>query len=611
MDMYTVQSLGELGDRKVPAQVDTGFVTSYVGHMPSWIARLEAYPHSSIRVMRIPLLGYAFVFAVGIFSHWPALFTDSIMWDDYLILAWITQGRFDWLYQFYSNYGLTPMGLVYLPFVTTMPTASTAILVAKFLCVASVLLNAALVMLISVRVAHGNRNFAVLAGATAAAFPGMSGESFQLTFLLYCFFVPVFLLGILLFIETALSPTPKPIIRVAAIVALLLSFSLNSLLAFFYALVPAVFYASLGREQTAPRQLIAAGARFLLRHLDFLAAPLVFWAAKEILMPRVGMYARYNAFRFDWAGILQAYERLVPDMLQTVLFVPLSIPLATWFAAAVFIIAALAVGPILPRLTRDSASSATELTILLGLGCLALIGAAFPYYLVGRRSIQIYGFMSRDNVLFPLGVSWVTAALTSMLLRFRWPRGIGASDRVQRLVQRAGIAGFCALLAAQSLLNWRNHADWQAHYAYYRSVIDKVVRDKNVVDASVVEVIDQLPGDRTLRDVKYPTSIWTSVLTAAFQKTARLAIPFPPVNGSFYTPQEISQRLRDTEVAFMFSDIDLNGQQSRLVVAPGKGARDPIPLALAYWRARFLAPGEMRDLLQSLTELTSSRLAGS
>jgi hypothetical protein len=586
-------------------------VKSYVGHMPSRIAHLEAYPLSSIRVTRIPFLGYALVFAVGIFSHWPALLTDSIMWDDYLILAWITQGRFDWLYQFYSNYGLTPMGLVYLPFIATTPTASTAILFAKYLCVASVLLNAALVMLISVRVAHGNRIFAVLAGATAAAFPGMSGESFQLTFLLYCFFVPVFLVGILLFIETALSPTPKPIIRVAAIVALLLSFPLNSLLAFFYALVPAVFYASLGREQTAPRQLIAAGARFLLHHLDFLAAPLVFWAVKEIFMPRVGMYARYNAFRFDWAGILQAYERLVPDMLQTVLFVPLSIPLATWFAAAVFAIAALAAGPILPRLTRDSESTAPELTILFGLGCLALIGGAFPYYLVGRRSIQTYGFMSRDNVLFPLGVSWVTAALTSMLLRFRWPGRIAGSDWVQRLVQRAGIAGFCALLAAQSLFNWRNHADWQAHYAYYRSVIEKVARDKNVIDASVVEVIDQLPGDRTLRDVKYPTSIWTSVLSAAFQKTARLAIPFPPANGSFYTPQEISQRLRDTEVAFMFSDIDLNGQQSRLVVAPGRDARNPILLTLAYWRARFLAPGEMRDLLQSLTELTSSRLGGS
>jgi hypothetical protein len=84
----------------VLAQVDRGFVKSYVGHMPSRIAHLEAYPLSSIRVTRIPFLGYALVFAVGIFSHWPALLTDSIMWDDYLILAWITQGRFDWLYQF-------------------------------------------------------------------------------------------------------------------------------------------------------------------------------------------------------------------------------------------------------------------------------------------------------------------------------------------------------------------------------------------------------------------------------------------------------------------------------------------------------------------------------
>jgi hypothetical protein len=579
--------------------------------MLSSTARLEACPPSSLLAMRIPLLGYLVVFGVGIFAHWPALLTDSIMWDDYLILAWSTQGRFDWLYQFYSNYGVTPMALVYLPFVATAPTAATIVQLAKLLCVASVLLNAVLVMLISLRVAHGNRVFAVLAGATAAAFPGLSGEGFQPTFLLYCFFVPLFLTGILLFIETARSPISRPIIRVAALVLLLLSFSLNSLLVLFYAVVPAVFYASIRREQTATRQLFSAGMRFVLGHMDFLAAPLVFWALKEVFMPRVGIYARYNAPRFDWAGILQAYERLVPDMLQTVLFVPFSIPLALWFAATVFVVAALAAGPILSRLTRACESTGSELAILFGLGCLALIGAAFPYYLVGRRSIQTYGFMSRDNVLFPLSVSWVTAALTCMLLRGRLPwRKIG-SDRVERLVHRAGVAGFCALLAAQSLFNWRNHADWQAHYAYYRSVIEKVVHDRNVVDASVVELVDRLPGDRTLQGWKYPTSIWTAILSAAFQKTARLAIPFPPANASFYTPREISQRLRDTEVAFMFSDIDLNGPQARLVVAPGPGARNPILLTVAYWRARFLAPAEMPDLLQSLTELTSSRLGSS
>jgi hypothetical protein len=579
--------------------------------MLSWTARLEAHPPSSpsrIQLMRTPVVGYAVVFGVGIFSHWPALLTDSIMWDDYLILAWITQGRFDWLYQFYSNYGITPMGLVYLPFIAATPTASIAVLFAKFICVASVLLNAALVMLISVRVAHGDRVFAVLAGATAAAFPGLSGEGFQPTFLLYCFFVPVFLTGLLLFVETAQSPASRPIIRVAGLIALLLSFSLNSLLVFFYALVPAVFYASIGREQTAPRLLFVAGGRFLLRHLDFLATPIVFWVIKEIFMPRVGIYARYNSLRLDWAGILQAYERLIPDMLQTVLFVPFSIPLAMWFAAAVFVIAALAGGPILSRLNYDRESRGQETAMLFGLGCLALIGAALPYYLVGRRSIQTYGFMSRDNVLFPLAVSWVTAALTCMLLRFRCPWRMAGSDWAEQLVQRAGIAGFCALLTAQALFDWRNHADWQAHHAYYRSVIEKVAHDQNITEASIVEVIDKLPGDRALQGWKYPTSIWSAILSAAFGKMTRLAIPFPPANGSFYTPQEISRRLRDTEVAFMFSDVDLNGPQSRLVVAPGQGARNPILLTLAYWRARFLAPGEMQDLLQSLTELKSTRL---
>jgi hypothetical protein len=358
----------------------------------------------------------------------------------------------------------------------------------------------------------------------------------------------------------------------------------------------------------APRLLFAAGVRFLIRHLDFLATPLVYWALKEIFMPRVGMYARYNVLRFDWTGILEAYQRLVPDTLQTILLVPLSIPLAMWCAVAVFVIVTLAAGPDLSRLTRDCESTGKELAILFGLGCLALIGAAFPYYLVGRRSFQAFGFMSRDNVLFPLSVSWVTAALVCMLLRFRWRWRTIGSDWVERLVPRAGIAAFCAMLAAQSLSNWRNHADWQAHYAYYRSVVEKVVHDKNIVEASIVEVIDQLPGDRTLPGWKYPTSIWTGILSAAFGKTTRLVISFPPANGSFYTPQEISQRLRDTEVAFMFSDIDLNGKQSQLIVAPAQPPRNPIRLALAYWRARFFAPGEMPDLLQSLTELKSARL---
>jgi hypothetical protein len=311
-------------------------------------------------------------------------------------------------------------------------------------------------------------------------------------------------------------------------------------------------------------------------------------------MPRVGIYARYNAMGFDWAGILHGYERLIPDILQTTVFVPLSIPFVSWAAGLVFVTVVLASKPVSEHLQMEATKSL--LITMAGLGFLALLGTALPYYVVGRRSFQAFGFMSRDNVLFPLAVGWITAALIGML----WNSG----DRLRRVA----LGACAALIFAQSVSNWRNHADWQAHYAYTRSAIEKIAQDRTVEQASVIQVIDHIPGDRTLQTRKYPTSIWTGIISAAFQRTARLAIPFPPENGRFYSRDEFNRRVRETEVAFMLGGIDLDGQQIRLTVEPGNGPRGPLRLALAYWRARFFDPAQMPMLLDSLTRVRSERI---
>lgn len=553
---------------------------------------------------------FALVLAVGIFAHWPALVSDSIMWDDWIVLAWITQARLDWVFQFYSNYGVTPFFLVHFPFVAFVQDAATSIQIAKIIYFSGVIISAVLIMLISWRVAHGNLFFATLASISAVCFPASSGEGFHLSSLIYSLFIPLFLAGMLIFILVASSTSHRLAIRVIALAALLLSFTLNSLLVLFYALIPAVFYASLRVEQASSHRLFVNAKGFLIRHLDFLVLPLAFWILKVTFMPRVGIYARYNEMRFDWAGIFHAYERLIPDILQSTFFVPLSIQFVSWVAAAVFVIVVLGGRPVLARFENDAEAARGRLIILFGLGFLALFGAALPYYIVGRRSFQAFGFMSRDNVLFPLAVSWITAALFCMLLKpralfqARSPQGSGL------LLRRVALGALAALIVAQSLSNWRNHADWQAHYAYYRSAIEKATHDELVGQASVIQVIDQLPGDRTLQTWKYPTSIWTEIISAAFQKTTRLAIPFPPENGRFFTRDEINRRVRETEVAFMLSGIDLDGPQIRLTVEPDSGARSPIRLALAYWRARFLAPAEMPKLLDSLTRIRSERIGG-
>jgi hypothetical protein len=134
----------------------------------------------------------------------------------------------------------------------------------------------------------------------------------------------------------------------------------------------------------------------------------------------------------------------------------------------------------------------------------------------------------------------------------------------------------------------------------------KINADPLVREASIIHIIDQIPGDRALKTWKYPTSIWTEIISNTFQKTNRLAIPFPPANGQFYTNDELKSRRHETAVDYMFQDINLNGKQIQLTITPGIGARNPIRLALAYWHARFIDPASMPQLLDSLTEIKSA-----
>jgi hypothetical protein len=526
-----------------------------------------------------------FVVAIGIFAHWPALLSDSIMWDDWLVLSWIAQSRPDWAFHFYNNYSVTPFVLIDLVFVALVRDAASSVQIAKVVFICGVIASAVLITLISERVARGNRYFATLAGIAAVCFPASSGEGFHVSSLVYATFVPLFFAGMLMFIRLASSAEPRLGTRLFALAALLLSFTQNSLLVFFYALVPAVLYASLPQEARGLRGVAASARGFLLRHLDFLLLPVLFWVLKQTLMPRVGIYARYNAMRFDWSGILQGYERLIPDLLQTVAVVPFSIGLAPWLAALAFALVFLGAR----RFSHPSADTmgAKSMAALLVLGFFALLGTALPYYVVGRRSFQAFGFMSRDNVLFPLCVAWITAALFCLVP-----------------LRRIALGAFAALMIAQCISHWRNHADWQAHYAYYRSAIEKIRHDAVLAKASVLEVVDRLPGDRSLRSFRYPTSIWTGIVAAAFGKTTRLAIPYPPGNGRYFTRQEIEGRVLETEVAFMLGGVEFDGPQTRLVVDPGPGARSPTRLALDYWRARFFAPQEMSGLLDSLTRVS-------
>lgn len=548
----------------------------------------------------------ALIFAIGIITHLPSLISDSNMWDDWIILSWIADKRLDWMFQFFHNYGVTPYFFVYFPFVVSLHDPVISNLIARIFVFLGVILTANLIMLISRRVAQGDLLFATLTGVFAVSFPTLSGEAFHLTTVFYYCFIPLFFTGIFLFIRVTSSS--NLLLRGFALAALFFSFSLNSLLVLFYAVIPAVFYTFIQGEKLSLRVLLIKARIFFIRYLDFLILPFIFWGTKAVFMPRVGIYAHYNNIRWDWLGILKGYEQLIPDILQITLFVPLSIRFVSWIVFFVFIIAVLCGRSVAVYLESKAKMQKSHLIILLGLGFLALLGAALPYYMVGRRSFQAFGFMSRDCVLFPLSVGWITAALFYMFLK---PRSISQRYKVrifEPFRQRIAFGIIVSLIFVQIVSNWRNHIDWQAHYVYYRSAIEKIVRDKLVNQASIIQVIDHIPGDRTLQTRKYPISIWTEILSVGFQKKTRLAIPCAPENGRFFTQEEIGKRVRESEIDFMLAGINREGRQIQLTIKSTNRFPSPTHLTLAYWRARFLAPLEMPQLLGSITHIKSEQI---
>lgn len=192
---------------------------------------------------------FSWIVLAALAAHWPAFLAPSAMWDDWLILAW--NGHPEWIWQFYASYGLAPMALIFMPF-----AYGAGLGFARVVC----FLGAMAIGWATMKLTRS-----AVAGCLAATFPALSGPGFHPTSLIYFVLLPAFLAAFL--IRN----------RVIAGVLLAFSFSLNSLLVFFYGLLP--------------------HAR---RLWPLVALPVVYWLAKETLNPRVGSYAGYNTLKPSW-----------------------------------------------------------------------------------------------------------------------------------------------------------------------------------------------------------------------------------------------------------------------------------------------------------------------
>lgn len=392
---------------------------------------------------------------------------------------------------------------------------------------------------------------------------------------------------------------PHGLQRSTALLLFFVSFNLNSLLVFFYALA-----ASLAVLRWEPRRTavqLRSASKLVLRHADFAVLPVGFWILKSLLTPTSGHYADYNkpalSLPVVWESIPAFFEQfLIPE----VVFVLVS----PWFALAA-VVAAAVLGS-----RRAVAASSSGGRLLLA-GAMLLAGAVAPYFLVGQF-LGSHGWWSRNAILTgpPLG----------MLI-------VGFSILATRLFQKRFGAVWAILPLALLILGVvaSNRAILRLQGLGAKHEAVRLALQREIADAgpAVVQLRDYFPLPGTVDF--YPPVIWSSLAAREGLPPRTIVfdtIPLAPhqesVDGNGrlqvnmpYLPMDgigVDQLAEGTTIPDYFQKTPREGPQILVVVREGSLGDNAVDLGWSHLLFKWLEPEKRPDFFRNLVEVVSSPL---
>ena len=262
--------------------------------------------------------------------------------------------------------------------------------------------------------------------------------------------------------------------RVAALALFLLSFYTASLLVFY--VVPILLAAVVLRRDGR------SFGEVVLRHLDFLALPAVYWLLKSVLFKPFGAYDGYNAL--SAGGLLNVPGAMLAVPSQ-VLVEPLS--RAVSVAGVVGILAGIAAaGWLVWRRSRDVEGPSVNGAVLALIGAAMVALGVFAYLAVGLRP-TVWDWSSRHQLLVPLGSGLIAAAIA------RGVGGIGPVGRAGGVVVVGLLLGIAVVADARTLIAYQ--VDWFKQQA----LIEAVRTTAALQTARHIRVVDSASAMNAMR----------------------------------------------------------------------------------------------------------------
>jgi hypothetical protein len=439
---------------------------------------------------------------------WGALLLNrGFFWDDWTLVG-LSPAE---LTHAFSELGLPWIGYVYVAlFATPLPG-----LVGHVIVFGAYLLSTVLFHAILCRV-PGLRRMDALVAALAFAVMPVNYARVALIDLTYALSLLAFLAATWLLLRYVADGGRAR--RIGALALYAYSFTTASLLVLY--VMPLLVAAAVAQASTG-RPL----ATIFLRHVDFLALPVVFWLLRSVFLRPSGVYEGYNALTLSG---LARVPSLMLDIPRQVVLDPLA--RAAGAAGLVGLLAGAALaGWLLWRSRAAEADGSVEggrsvPTIVLALvGAVVLALGVFAYLTVGRIP-TIYDWSSRHQLLVPMGAGLLAAAVA---------RGVTVGGPVGRA---AGIVVVGIVLGISGVADARTLKAYQADW-YKQVALIEWARDLPALkEARHIRVIDDATAFNTLRRT-YRFYEYNALFSEALGDTRRLA----SLPGREPTPEELEE----------------------------------------------------------------------
>jgi hypothetical protein len=527
-----------------------------------------------------PLVTVTILLVLLLAAHAPLILNDGLFMDDWFLLKPNPNYAVD--LGFMLNGAGHP---VFFSYFSLANLTGAPILSMKALALAGILLGSVSSLLAATRIDLLTWSEAAGFSLIVWIYPGYQMWAGKAN-AVYVFRFGLFFIGAcLLMMAFNARGTRQVAFRIAAALAFLLSFALNSMMVLYVFAMCGLLVATwrgLDQKQGAIRRVTAAVLRCVAGYPEFVLLPLVYWGVLSIWFKRVGVYAGHYgvhvpAFSELLDGLrvffLAGYRDVLKNAARAVLDNPSLFGFAVLLIAVAFLLLRVEGKP--PR------GNGYRIALPLLLGAVLFVVLSLPYLVAGLRPAEHF-YESRHLLLFGLPLAF----------------GLLAAKRLVEAVvgERTAMAcvfGLASMLSIAAL--WNGYVFMQAR-ALKQAALSSHLADMPKPAATVYNLDDGFLGYPS-RHVPFGVAEVSGMLRLAWGNQPYLGFT---LRGERPTILQEIEFLRTAEGS-TFHNIDPSGPQGTISLQPGPAAAPNAALVRHYYACRLLAACDVSTFLTQLT----------